>query len=114
MRSALAGKRLASYFAHKRHTEMPSFSTPEQNTVAITDMGVPSPQCRLDTYFAAALCNPENREVNSQDDLNQPWLCLESSELSVTLRPKCWFNAKNTVDKEHSVSDLLLLPRQGY
>ncbi|OQW52830.1 MAG: hypothetical protein A4S09_08275 [Proteobacteria bacterium SG_bin7] len=39
----------------------PDFSTPEKMQVKKTNSGYPSPQCRLDTYFAGVLNNPRPR-----------------------------------------------------
>jgi len=90
MRSAMAGARLARYFADKRHIGYPMFEMPEVLISHQTNMGLPSPQCRLDTYFAAALCDPENR--GSAGD-GPPWLCTYHPLQTHGVRPRCWFSA---------------------
>lgn len=88
IRSAMAGARLTRYFAHKRHIAAPEFERPEVQVARRTETGSPTPQCRLDTYFAAALCNPRNQQITE----NRPaWLCTRQSLESPVQRPRCWF-----------------------
>lgn len=89
MRSAMAGARLTRYFADKRHIGHPRFETPDPTVRFRTNMGLPSPQCRLDTYFAAALCDPEQRETTADPPA---WLCTGPSHAD-GVRPRCWFSA---------------------
>lgn len=92
IRSAMAGSRLTQYFAHKRHIRSPAFDRPDSAVLQQTDRGVPDPQCRLDTYFAAALCNPEARRAGGE----QPdWLCPTHPLQVEGVRPSCWFRSKN-------------------
>lgn len=92
MRSAMAGARLTRYFAHKRHIGYPMFEMPELSISQRTNMGLPSPQCRLDTYFAAALCDPENRRSTADAP---SWLCTHHPLQTHGVRPRCWFSATN-------------------
>ncbi len=89
MRSAMAGARLTRYFADKRHIGYPDFEMPEQLIIPRTNMGLPSPQCRLDTYFAAALCKPDAAGAGNR---SAPWLCTDHPLQYDGLRPRCWFN----------------------
>ena len=98
MRSAIAGARLAGYFAHKRHIQEPSFYTPARETAQTTDSGIPTPQCRLDTYLAAALCNPEQ---NSNQNESPAWLCQQERLGLFNQRPECWFKGPLSGD-EHA------------
>lgn len=90
MRSAMAGARLTRYFAHKRHIGYPLFEMPALEIARRTETGPPSPQCRLDTYFAAALCNPEDRATGAD---GPPWLCTQHPLQNHGVRPRCWFSA---------------------
>ncbi|MCW8906099.1 MAG: hypothetical protein OQL28_02525 [Sedimenticola sp.] len=90
IRSAMAGARLTRYFAHKRHIDPPDFERPEALLVRRTERGPPTPQCRLDTYFAAALCNPRQEQVA---DAGPAWLCSGNRPESPGQRPRCWFGS---------------------
>ncbi|OMH39020.1 hypothetical protein [Motiliproteus sp. MSK22-1] len=86
-RIALAGASLAGYFAQKRDLLMPLLARQDNTIVEQTTLIPASPQCRLDTYFAAALCN-SNTDLNSVD---RPWLCHSIKNRSKSNRPPCWF-----------------------
>ncbi len=92
IRSSMAGARLTQYFAHKRHISPPEFDQPDSAVLRQINKGLPNPQCRLDTYFAAALCNPENRSV---EGAMPDWLCPTHPLQTRGARPSCWFNARN-------------------
>lgn len=94
IRSAMAGARLTRYFAHKRHIDPPDFERPESLLVRRTEQGPPTPQCRLDTYFAAALCNPLQARLAGG---GPTWLCRGELLESPGRRPRCWFS---TADAE--------------
>ena len=54
----------------------------------------PETQCRLDTYFAGALCNKDYREDVSQTE-EVKGTCHASLGDRVGVRPACWFKARN-------------------
>ena len=91
-RIALAGATLARYFALKRNLLTPLLSRQDRAIAQQTILVPASPQCRLDTYFAAALCNAETQ----LDRKNQPWLCQSAKQTSKSNRPKCWFKETST------------------
>ena len=88
-RIALAGASLAGYFARKRGLTSPLFSRPEQQLAKRTLLTPASPQCRLDTYMAAALCNRARLPVDHQ---GPRWLCRGEVNPAAK-RPACWYKA---------------------
>lgn len=90
-RSAMAGLSLGNLFGALRNLEEPlRFDTPDPNVVSRTNNGHPAPQCRVDTYFQAALCTVDHYTDVSDSDVNQG-VC--STELGFVdgVRPLCWF-----------------------
>ncbi len=86
IRIAMAGATLATYFARKRQQISPKFATPDRSIAPRTILVATNPQCRLDTYFAAALCNTRNNSL-----LENSWLCRSDR----AARPGCWFNRRH-------------------
>ncbi len=89
-RIALAGATLARYFARKRGQLSPLFSRPAQSSVSSTLLTPATPQCRLDTYFAAAQCNVARQPLNHPEPR---WLCL-AGDFPRAARPACWYKAR--------------------
>jgi len=85
-RIILAGSTLASYFARKQNLLMPKLARRDKTAVPNTILVPASPQCRLDTYFAAALCNPATQATKN----DQPWLCDSPENEHPSNRPRCW------------------------
>lgn len=71
-------------------TTPPQFDTPDTSVVEATDDNHPAAQCRLDTYFQAALCARPWTETMSDTDPNVG-SCTRSQGFSVGLRPQCWY-----------------------
>ncbi|MCW8886484.1 MAG: hypothetical protein OQK12_14720 [Motiliproteus sp.] len=91
-RIALAGSTLANYFARKRGFPKPLLSRRDQSVAKSTILVPTNPQCRLDTYFAAALCNTADHSYDPQ----HRWLCHNSNQKTPANRPNCWFNPHKT------------------
>ncbi|MFI5347766.1 MAG: hypothetical protein ACHQ51_15440 [Elusimicrobiota bacterium] len=68
----------------------PQFDTPDPAVVDTTDDAHPAAQCRLDTYFQAALCaRPWTETMNGSDP--KVGACTASQGFSVGMRPLCWY-----------------------
>lgn len=89
LRIAVAGEALSLYLAQRGGRHVPDFRTPDPTTVTRTRFAPATPQCRLDTYRAAALCNPD---ANHDAAPHQRWLCGETASNRDALRPACWFH----------------------
>ena len=70
--------------ALRRSTVPSKFDTPDQTVVSATNHH-PAPQCRLDTYFAGAVCDKSYGDVVSNDDPNQG-VCTRTEENNLELR----------------------------
>lgn len=69
------------------------FNTPDEKQVNATFHGHPEAQCRLDTYFAGAICNMSQFE--DFDEIN-PIIaaCAEEKGDILGIRPRCWYKPK--------------------
>lgn len=67
-----------------------SFSTPDKTEVLQTYNGHPDAQCRLDTYFAGAVCNMPFDE-DFADDNPVTGACAEEKGDKIGIRPHCWY-----------------------
>lgn len=91
MRSAMGGLSTALLFKElKKQTVDPRFDTPDPKRVRSTDDNHPDTQCRLDTYFSAALCDIDVSAPLSDSD---PIVgtCSRQSGHAIGVRPTCWF-----------------------
>jgi len=88
IQTALAGLALSRYFAQKKNSDSPRFEAPDPNRAKVLGFGTRTAQCRLDTYVAAALCNPE---IEDATYLDRRWLCSRKGGLSNAARPPCWY-----------------------
>ncbi|MBI4678186.1 MAG: pentapeptide repeat-containing protein [Elusimicrobia bacterium] len=89
-RIAMTGYQNSLFLAKLRRVADPSFDTPDPTKVDRLFLPPPSPQCRLDTYLAAAVCNaPLSEDVSSQDP--STGACTAKSGHSLGLRPACWY-----------------------
>lgn len=93
IRSAVAGKSLADTLSDLRKSGETKFETPDPAIVKSTFNQHPAAQCRLDTYFAGALCAVE--DTNRLDPLDPkdpaPRTCYVDAGAQVGTRPLCWF-----------------------
>lgn len=79
-RSAMAGLSLGRVLASLRKGPMPEFDTPDPKVVRSTFHKHPAAQCRLDTYFAGAICAKDKGMCTSADPAGA--------------RPLCWYKPK--------------------
>lgn len=67
-----------------------SFSTPDKAEVSKTYNGHPQAQCRLDTYFAGAICNmPHDEDFSDNNAITGA--CAEEKGDKIGIRPHCWY-----------------------
>lgn len=91
MRTAMAGKVLAEVLNRLAEGQTPvSFTTPDTRVVSVMDDSHPDAQCRLDTYFAGALCDKDLTQAVSEKDI-LAGTCNTSQGFKVGTRPLCWF-----------------------
>lgn len=88
LRIAVAGRALGGYFAARRGTRNPDLLARDPRTVEQTRFLSASPQCRLDTYRAGALCNPS---ANRNRTPHLRWLCGSGNRQHTAGRPPCWY-----------------------
>ncbi len=89
-RSAMAAKSTADLLATLRRSDLPKFDTPDSKVVSRTNDRHPAAQCRLDTYFAASLCDKDMNTDVSNSDANVG-TCNRKDGDTDGLRSKCWF-----------------------
>lgn len=90
-RSAMAGLSVAKLFQDlRRQSTSPDFKTPDTNVVSKTSHAHPATQCRLDTYYAGALCDVLDKDDVDQSD-ESVGVCSRSGGHSTGVRPLCWF-----------------------
>ncbi|MBT3236472.1 MAG: hypothetical protein HN353_11015 [Bdellovibrionales bacterium] len=94
-RTAMAGKSLANLFnaLSSGNLEL-KFDTPDPKVVKKTNHSHPKAQCRLDTYYQAALCHADAYSDVSNDDANLG-VCSRSAYDEVGIRPLCWYKPAN-------------------
>jgi hypothetical protein len=90
-RGAMAGLSTAKLFQDLRsQTTAPEFTTPDSKVASKTDHNHPDTQCRLDTYFAGAICNIDDSvDVHQKDEA--VGVCYRASGDTTGVRPLCWF-----------------------
>jgi len=73
-----------------------SFSTPSKKKVRKTNHKHPAPQCRLDSYFAGALCDKDYLEDVSDEDVTRG-VCVAAegedgnNNTNAAAKPRCWY-----------------------
>jgi hypothetical protein len=91
LRGAMAGLSLGNLFrALRRQTTPLNFNTPDPARVARTNDNHPDSQCRLDTYFAGALCSVDFEQEVSQT-VAATGTCTDTANDPLGVRPLCWF-----------------------
>ncbi len=101
VRGAMAGKVLADLLWSLAHGQkeftadtMPNFDTPNPKVVSKTDNAHPEAQCRLDTYFAGAICQAAFTEEFGKKDPNTG-ACAQEKGDRFGYRPLCWYKPQN-------------------
>ncbi len=90
MRNTMAGDSVAGLFMDlKKEKKRPRYDTPDPTEVAQTDDEHPETQCRMDTYFAGAICHVAKDTAVSNDDFKQG-SCVQGTD-EFGWRPRCWF-----------------------
>lgn len=89
--------------ALKEEPVRPTYETPDSNKVNKIDDSHPDAQCRLDTTFAASLCAADfdpntipGKKMSDQfgtqaEQEASLYTCMEISNYTEGLRPRCWF-----------------------
>ncbi len=89
-RAAMAGKTLADTLGALRKTGDTDFEKPDTRVVDSTDDNHPAAQCRLDTYFAGAVCSKSKDDAVSESD-PKPGTCAAELGETLGVRPACWY-----------------------
>ena len=94
-RGAMAGMSTAKLFqALRKQPAAPKFDTPDAQVVSKTDDAHPATQCRLDTYYAGAICSQlDSDDVDQSNEL--PGVCARTNSETIGIRPLCWFAPKS-------------------
>jgi hypothetical protein len=87
LRTVEAGLELSQLLAELLRFVPPDFLTPDQTQARVLKEGHPSPQCRLDTFLAGALCNGHPGSANAYE-MNE---FVKVCDKGVSQRPACWF-----------------------
>ena len=102
-RSAIAGKALGALLADGA-PPLPDFETPDRSQVQRTQVSHPAAQCRLDTYYAGAVCDVDvNVEVSDQD--SELGVCGRGKTRGV--RPRCWYKPTGGLEEEDDIRVIL-------
>jgi len=89
-RAALAGLSGASLFSSTGGEVTPRFDTPDRAVVTTTYESHPKSQCRLDTYFQAAIC-PVSDSIDISSSNPNTGTCNYAAGHSIGTRPLCWY-----------------------
>ena len=90
VRMSMAGKSVAGLFADLARSPEARFETADRTVVASVFEAHPKAQCRLDTFFQAALCDVNmNEDVSQTDEVKGT--CHSSLGQRYGVRPLCWF-----------------------
>jgi hypothetical protein len=95
-RGAMAGMSTAKLFQALRSQDTaPEFTTPDTATVTTTADSHPATQCRLDTYYAGAICSQiDTDDVDQSDEVSG--VCYRANGDETGVRPLCWFAPKTS------------------
>lgn len=95
MRSSTAGLSLARVLGSLHGNANQNFNTPDKSVVAQTFEGHPEAQCRLDTYFQAALC--QKSELERMGPGPNMGACETPNRGA---RPACWYKAVTKIARQ--------------
>jgi hypothetical protein len=103
-RTSMGGLSLATLLAALGESKAPKFDTPDTSKVSSTNHAHPAAQCRLDTYFAGAICdakfaedvipgkdNPSGEDSADAEKEAAKYSCMKANGDKIGLRPACWF-----------------------
>lgn len=91
VRSTKAGEVLASLLNDLGGSTTPvKVTTPDLSVVSTTYMMHPDAQCRLDAYFAGALCDKDPHELASMTDVSVG-SCTRKAGYTLGVSPLCWY-----------------------
>ncbi len=90
IRSAMAGYSVGRLFNALSGDGVVDFTKPSTKVVTSTYDAHPASQCRLDTYYQAALCDRPVADAVSNTDEAQG-VCYKKAGDSIGYRPACWF-----------------------
>jgi hypothetical protein len=98
IRSAITGRVLAQVLyelgrgssSRGEPATPPSFETPTQTAVSATNHKHPLAQCRLDTYFAGAVCGV-SYSVDFGIKEGKTGACSQEAGDAFGFRPRCWY-----------------------
>lgn len=90
MRVVMAGLDMSKLVADYRREAIPMVETPDPKIVQTTSFQHANAQCRLDTYFQAALCSLDPKE-NVSDEDPIVGVCSRVMQGEVGSRPLCWY-----------------------
>lgn len=93
IRGAMAGLSVSTMLNGSSKGRALSFTTPDQSQVRKTNNKHPAAQCRLDTYYAGAVCPVPVHEALSDRDYTAG-SCADERVHTAGLRPRCWFKPK--------------------
>lgn len=95
VRGTMAGHSVSALFQDLRKQEAAAkLDTPDQNKVRRTSDSHPDTQCRLDTYFAGALCPIAVDASYSNTDYHDGFCANAQEHPTKALRPRCWFKPR--------------------
>jgi hypothetical protein len=89
-RTALAAQEIGTTLAALMHSSEPSLDTPDPHVVRFMKTTHPKAQCRVDTYFAGAVCSKSKDIPLSTTDVRIGTCTQESGEI-LGVRPLCWY-----------------------
>lgn len=93
-RSAMAGYSVGRLFNDLSGDGVVDFSKPDAAVVKTTYHNHPASQCRLDTYYQAALCDKAlTDEVSATDEF--AGVCALKNGDAIGNRPSCWYKESN-------------------
>lgn len=95
VRGTMAGHSVSALFQDLRGQETAaSLDTPDQRKVNKTAHSHPDTQCRLDTYFAGALCPIPVSQGYSNTDYHNGFCADRAKYPARSIRPRCWFKPR--------------------
>jgi hypothetical protein len=103
VRSSAAGLALARLLASLGGSSMPKYDTPDKNKVKRTDEAHPEAQCRLDTYFAGAVCGAD-MFIDFDEKDAKVGAC---NAPTVGYRPACWYAEATSAPPENEENEPL-------